>query len=317
MIAAAPQPDALLGWMECLSDPTRLRLLRLLERHELGVAELCDILQLPQSTVSRHLKVLSDQGWVRSRAQGTGNFYRTALEEMDAPARRLWVLAREQTEAWATIGQDDLRLQRRLTEREADGQAFFAGAAGEWDKLRTELYGHSFSRAALAALLPPDWVVADLGCGTGHFVAELAPCVRQVIGVDNSAAMLKAAKRRVNGTPNADLRRGDLQALPIDDGLCDAALLVLVLTYVSEIPAVLKETARILKPSGRLVILDLLPHDRDDFRRQLGQQSLGFEPQRIETMLREAGFGGETVRPLPPEPQAKGPALFLATAGRA
>jgi ArsR family transcriptional regulator len=166
-------------------------------------------------------------------------------------------------------------------------------------------------------MLPPDWVVADLGCGTGHFVAELAPCVRQVIGVDNSAAMLKAAKRRVNGTPNVDLRRGDLQALPIDDSLCDAALLVLVLTYVSDVPAVLKEAARILKPDGRMVIIDLLPHDRDDFRRQHGQQSLGFEPQRIEVMLREAGFGAPAVRPLPPEPQAKGPARFLATAGRA
>src|SRR3954462_5301449 len=121
MIAAAPQPDALLGWMECLSDPTRLRLLRLLERHELGVAELCDILQLPQSTVSRHLKVLSDQGWVRSRAQGNGHVCPLALEDMAAPARRLWVLAREEPEAWATVGQGDLRLQRRLSEREADG----------------------------------------------------------------------------------------------------------------------------------------------------------------------------------------------------
>src|SRR3954454_23038320 len=127
--AAAPQPDALLGWMECLSDPTRLPLLRLLERHELGVVELCDILQLPQSTVSRHLKVLADQGWVRSRAQGTANFYRMVPNELDPPARRLWALAREQTDHWATVRQDELRLQRRLSDRETDSQAFFAGAA--------------------------------------------------------------------------------------------------------------------------------------------------------------------------------------------
>src|SRR5437588_4514830 len=85
-------PDALLGWMESLGDPTRLRLLRLVERHELGVVELCDVLQLPQSTVSRHLKVLSDQGWARSRRQGTTNLYRTILDELDVTARKLWLL---------------------------------------------------------------------------------------------------------------------------------------------------------------------------------------------------------------------------------
>src|SRR3982750_1544969 len=99
--AISQQPRALLGWMESLADETRLRLLHLLERHELGVAELCDILQLPQSTTSRHLKLLSDQGWVRNRAQGTNNLYRMILDEVDEPARRLWVLAREQTQGWA------------------------------------------------------------------------------------------------------------------------------------------------------------------------------------------------------------------------
>src|ERR1700759_3883447 len=100
--------------MDCLADATRVRLLRLLERHELGVVELCDILQLPQSTVSRHLKALADQGWARSRAQGTTHLYRTILDERDPPARRLWIRARDQTEGWATILQDELRLQRRL-----------------------------------------------------------------------------------------------------------------------------------------------------------------------------------------------------------
>src|SRR5207302_4849766 len=104
------QPDSLLGWMESLADPTRLRLLRLLERHELGVAELCDVLQLPQSTVSRHLKVLADEGWLRSRAQGTTNLYRMDAAEVETPARRLWALTREHTESWATVEQDRRRL---------------------------------------------------------------------------------------------------------------------------------------------------------------------------------------------------------------
>jgi len=97
--ASAPQqPRALLGWMESLADATRLRLLRLLERHELGVAELCDVLQLPQSTVSRHLKVLADQKWVRGRRQGTNHLYRTITGELDAPPGGIWCLRGDQTE---------------------------------------------------------------------------------------------------------------------------------------------------------------------------------------------------------------------------
>ena len=311
MINSVASPGSLVSRMECLADETRLRLLRLLERNELGVAELCEILQLPQSTVSRHLKVLGDGQWVNSRAVGTNHLYRMLLEEVDPGARRLWLLAREQTDGWATLAQDDLRLRRRLRDRETDSQAFFAGAAGEWDKLRGQLYGHAFSRAAMAAMIPGDWVVADLGCGTGSASAEVAPFVRQVIGVDNSAAMLKAARRRTAGLKNVDLRRGDLEALPVEDATCDAALLLLALTYVPAPALALRESARILKPGGRLVVVDLLPHDRDDFRRQMGQCVAGFDAGQVKSLIEEAGFSGVAVHTLPPEPQAKGPALFV------
>ncbi len=311
-----PQPELLLGWMESLADPTRLRLLRLLERHELGVAELCDVLQLPQSTVSRHLKVLADQKWVRSRRQATTHLYRTILDELDAGARRLWILAREQTESWPAVRHDRLRLDRLLREKEEGAQAFFAGAAAEWDRLRGELYGNSFTQSALLALVPSNFVIADLGCGTGQLADALAPHVKQVIGVDNSAAMLKAAKKRLADHPNIDLRRGDLAAVPIDDAACDAAMLILALTYIPDPAAALRELARILKPTGRAVIVDLLPHDREDFREQMGQTRLGFDPRDLEKLLTDAGLASPTIRPLPPEPNAKGPALFLATATR-
>src|SRR5829696_8897340 len=104
------QPGAILGWMDALGDATRLRLLRLLERHELGVIDLCDVLQLPQSTVSRHLEVLAERGWVRSRRQGTTHFYRMILDELEPATRKLWLLAREQTDQWPTVQQDELRL---------------------------------------------------------------------------------------------------------------------------------------------------------------------------------------------------------------
>jgi SAM-dependent methyltransferase len=314
--ARAAQPDRLLGWMDSLADLTRLRLLHLLERHELGVAELCDVLQMPQSTVSRHLKVLGDQRWVRVRREGTNHLYRTILDELDPAARKLWLLAREQTDGWPALRQDELRLERRLAERRDDSRAFFAGAAAEWDRLRLELYGAGVDSAALLALLPSEYVVADLGCGTGAMAAKLARAVRQVIGVDNSPAMLKAAGRRVGGLANVDLRRGELSALPIDDAACDAATLILALTYVPDPPATLREAARVLKPGGKLVAIDLLPHDKDDFRRRMGQQSLGLEPRELEQTLAACGFASPTVRPLPPEPLAKGPALFVATATR-
>lgn len=309
---AASQPATLLQWMEDLADPTRLRLLSLLERHELGVAELCDILQAPQSTVSRHLKLLADGGWTRSRRSGTANLYRMAADELPGAARKLWNVAREELAGTPTFEQDQLRLERLLQERRTASQTFFAGAVGQWDRLRTELYGRSFSYAAMLALLPPDMVVADLGCGTGQITAELAQYVGRVIGVDNSGAMLKAARKRVSGQANVELRRGDLEQLPIDDATCDAAMLTLVLTYVAEPVAVLREARRILRPGGRVVVVDLLRHSRDDFRREMGQVSMGFEVDELTAMLQATGFTNASTRPLPPEANVKGPALVLA-----
>src|SRR3954471_11186861 len=104
MVKIASPPHPLLAWMDCLADPMRLRLLRILERHELGVADLCDILQTPQSTVSRHLKLLLDQHWLQSRRQGTNHLYEMILDELQTTQRKLWLLAREQMESWATLG---------------------------------------------------------------------------------------------------------------------------------------------------------------------------------------------------------------------
>lgn len=309
------QPEALLGWMESLGDPTRLRLLRLLERHELGVVDLCDVLQLPQSTVSRHLKVLADQGWLRSRAHRTTNLYRMEMAEGDPAARRLWALTREQMEGWATVAQDQLRLTRRLAERQPS-QGFFAGAAGRWDRLRDERYGKTFTQAAFLGLIPADWTVADLGCGTGQATAALAAFARRVIGVDQSAAMLKTARRRTAALGNVSLKQGSLEALPIEAAACDAAVMLLALTYVDEPAPTLGEAARILRPGGRLVVVDLLRHDREEFRREMGQLRLGFDEKEMAALIGSAGLEDVRVRPLPPDPEAKGPALMLATATR-
>lgn len=307
--------DDVLSSMAALSDPTRMRLLRLLEREELGVAELCDVMQLPQSTVSRHLKTLDtarDGGWLVARREGTARLYRLLLDELEPGKRDLWRLAREQTESWATAKQDELRLEQVLSARKGTGQ-FFEGVAEQWEQIRRTQYGEAFDLAAAYALLPAETVVADLGCGTGQSVEQLAPLVAQVHGVDASGPMLKAARSRLSRFDNVKLHRGQLDALPIDEGSCDLAQCVLALSYVEDPSAVVREMRRILRPGGRAVIVDLLAHDRDDFRRQMGQRHQGFSPGEARAVLKEAGFASVRMVPLPPDKTASGPALFVAS----
>src|SRR5436190_789989 len=230
--ARASAPTAILDHLSALADTTRSRILLLVDRHELTVTELCGVMQLPQSTVSRHLKALADTGWI----------------------------------------------------------------------------------AALAAFAEPDWTVGDLGCGTGQVSAALAPFVGHVVAVDASAAMLQAAKKRLHAFDNVDLRRGELESLPIDDARLDAATMMLVLHHVPEPERALAEVARVLAPGGRLILVDMLPHDRENYRQQMGHVWLGFSEDHIRRLLGESSFGEIRVVPLSPDPRAKGPGLFVATA---
>jgi ubiquinone/menaquinone biosynthesis C-methylase UbiE len=299
--------------MASLADTTRSRILLLLERHELTVSELCTIVQLPQSTVSRHLKALADGDWIAARAEGTSNLY-SMTRDLDSAARRLWLLVREQVGASPTATQDQRRLQAALAERRTKSQEFFTSSAGQWDRVRDELFGDRFHLAALAAFARSDWTVGDLGCGTGQVSAALAPFVARVISVDGSAAMLQAARKRLHAFDNIDLRRGDLEALPIDDGRLDAATLMLVLHHVPEPERALADVARVLKPQGRVIVVDMLPHDRESYRQQMGHVWLGFSDEHVRRMFQEAGFEKVRVVAIPPDPRAKGPGLFVATA---
>jgi len=310
-VSAAP---AIMGWMTSLEDATRARILRLVERQELTVADLCAVLQLPQSTVSRHLKVLADEGWVTFRPDGTSRLYRMALDALDPAARRLWALLREQTARTAVAAHDDRRLAAALADRQTRSQAFFSSAAGQWDRLRREMFGDRFELHAVAGLLDPEWVVGDLGCGTGQLAEALAPFVRQVVAIDRSRAMLKAARARLAGVANVELRAGTLEALPIADATLDAALVCLVLVHVAEPLAVLRDAARVLRRGGRLLVIDMLAHDRREYEREMGHVWLGFEPAQMTAWLEEAGFTRARVQPLPPARQATGPALFAAVA---
>jgi ubiquinone/menaquinone biosynthesis C-methylase UbiE/predicted transcriptional regulator len=311
-----PAHAAIFDDLTVLSDATRSRMLLILERHELTVTELCAVLQLPQSTVSRHLKTLGDGSWVSSRRDGTSRYYTLALDERDAHTRRLWSLLREQIATTAGADQDARRLKGVLARRQTKSEEFFASAAGQWDRLRREVFGRGSALHALPALVDPRWIVGDLGCGTGETSAALAPFVTRTIAVDRSGEMLQAARRRLRDLPNVDVRRGELEALPIDEAELDAALMLLVLHHVPDPAAALGEAARTMKPGARFVLSDMLPHDREEYKKEMGHVWLGFADDQLRRLLTGAGFADIRIVPLPVDPEARGPALFVASAIR-
>ena len=286
----------------------------MLEKQELTVSELCAVLQMPQSTVSRHLKTLSDDDWVTSRRDGTSRFYSMPLDDLDSGAKRLWPIIREQVASTTGAGQDDRRLRGVLTRRRAKSQEFFATAAGGWDHLRGELFGDEFFLWAVLGLIDPTLVVGDLGCGTGQLSETVAPYVRRVISVDGSTDMLEAARHRLGGAKNVELRQGELESLPIDSSELDVAMLSLVLHYSPSPPRALSEVGRVVRKGGRVLVVDMLPHDREEYQQQMGHVWLGFSEKQISRFLTGAGFGEVRVRMLPADPDAKGPALFAAIA---
>ena len=299
--------------LSALADPIRARALLLLERHELTVTELRSVLQLPQSTVSRHLKVLAESGWLVAREDGTSNRYRLDLKALDASARKLWAAVRDDAEELPSAARDAQRVKGVLAERHTRSQQFFASSAAQWDKMRAELFGTRSELFALVGLLEIDAVVGDLGCGAGQLTEVIAPFVRRVIAVDESPAMLKAARARLAALKNVELRSGSIEELPVDDAALDVAVLSLVLHYVTEPVAVLTGIRRALKPKGgRLLLVDMLPHDRAEYRQTMGHVWLGFDAEQVQQWGREAGFASVRVHPIPSATAAKGPSLFSA-----
>jgi ubiquinone/menaquinone biosynthesis C-methylase UbiE len=235
------------------------------------------------------------------------------VDRLDATAGRLWQLVREQVAALPAAAQDAQRLRSVLAQRTTRSREFFSSSAGQWDRLRAELFGERTDLLGLLALLDGTWTVGDLGCGTGRVAEVVAPFVRCVVAVDSSAAMLEAARARLAPASNVEVRVGELESLPVADGELDAALLSLVLNYVAEPLAALAEAARALRGGGRLVVVDMTPHDRADLRDGMGQLWQGFSRDQVEGWMQEAGLAEVHYLSLPPEPSAKGPALFAAS----
>ncbi len=299
-----------------LGDPVRVRLLRILERSELAVGEIARVLQIPQSSASRHLKVLADGGWLVRRPVGPATYYRVVLDDLAADARAIWIPVRDHAGVDHETAQDDARLTAVLAERMTDSTSFFGRHAGHWDDLRGELFGRRFTDQALLGLLDPGWTVADLGCGTGNAAELLAPWVAEVVAVDASPEMLDAARRRLADRGNIRFVRADLTEPSVATGSVDAAVCLLVLHHLDNPAAVVAQMARMLRTGrggGVALVVDITEHDRADYRHEMGHRHQGFSHAAVKDMFEKAGLTGVRVRTLPPDVDASGPALFVAT----
>lgn len=296
-----------------LGDSARVRMLRLLELEELGVGELASIVQLPQSTVSRHLKALHDHRWIQKRSEGTASLYRVQLEALDPDQKQLWETTRSRLGSNSALSEDEVRLHEVVGNRRIDSRAFFGRVGGEWQEVRTELFGIGFGADALLSLLDPTWVIADLGCGTGDVARRLAPVLDRVIAIDREPSMLTACRKRLKDLDNVEIMQGDLESLPLESGSLDAAVIMLVMHHMEDPIAIVREAHRVIRKGGVLLVVDMVAHHREDYRFTMGHEHLGFDETDVQSWLNSTDFLHMRYRRLPPQPEGKGPGLFVAS----
>jgi ubiquinone/menaquinone biosynthesis C-methylase UbiE/DNA-binding MarR family transcriptional regulator len=279
--------------LRLLADPSRLRVLLLVEREELSVAELQEILGMGQSRISTHLAQLKQAGLLEDRRNGKSILYRLKTfrgAESKAFEQLLGVLRRAAGEI-PEAEQDSEALRLALRRRQEKMRAYFDELAGKFG--RHYMPGRSWKGIAetLLALMPPV-VIADLGAGEGTFSQMLARRAKKVIAVDNSEKMVEygAELARKHGVKNLEYRQGDLEAVPLRDGSIDVAFFSQALHHAQHPERAVAEAWRILKPGGRIVVLDLLRHTYEEARELYADLWLGFTEVEASRYLRQAGF---------------------------
>lgn len=283
--------------LKLLAEPTRLRLVGLLALEELTVQELVAITGYPQSRTSNHLALLKRAGLVSDRREGTWSFYRLVEPSPAGPMTPALYAATVEPWLAAEAGRSDLAAVESIREqrRESSRRTHDRLAASWNDGLQHWATG-SLRAETYAALVPDGMVVADLGCGNGFLAEYLVDRGAKVIAIDHAPAMLAEGKRRV--ARGAEFRRGELDALPLEDGEVDAAFANLVWHHVADADRAAREAFRVLRPGGTLVITDLLPHGLEWMRAAMGDLRLGLEPRQVVATLARAGFVSVTCHDL-------------------
>ncbi len=279
-----------LKFLRSLSDPTRLRIVALLEKDELSVNELQEITRMGQSRISTHLGLLQDSGLVQSRREGKRTFYKLSLRT-DGAVREFIQLAIRGARELPEHDADQINLKRILNRRREQAQVYFNQVAGRFDRVygpgrSWQAFGHLLLR-----ILPP-LEVADLGSGEGLLSELLARRCRRVIAVDNSEKIVSfgAAKARKNNLKNLEFRLGDLQNPPIEPASMDLAILSQALHHAEDPAKAVASVYKILKPGGQILILDLARHTFEKAHELYGDRSLGFAESDLQRWLEHAGF---------------------------
>lgn len=277
-----------------LSDSTRLRLLRSLAQERFNVTELTGILGVAQSSVSRHLGLLKDAGLVTEEREAGFVYYRVADAARANGNGALWTLLQSHFDAGAgdrAVRADDARMQEVLRLRKENFETH-----GDPRQLVPGRSWAAWARA-LGHLLPP-LEVADIGCGEGYLTLEAARWARAAIGIDRSDEVLERAKALAarRGVKNVEWKKGDLTRLPLRDESVDVALLSQALHHASDPERAIAETGRVLRPGGRLLILDLREHDQAWVKNRFGDRHLGFSSSELESLLRGASLADVRVQ---------------------
>lgn len=281
-------------YFKALSDETRIRLLNILLHHELKVGELVSILEMGQSRISRHLKILADAGMVKSLKEGVWGFYSIAET---GPGRTFINAVRYVFEDDSVLEQDLERAGQIIEARSKNTMRFFDHVASSWDLLKREILGSFDLKKHVMADESRYSTAVDLGCGTGELLDVMADHADKVIGVDSSPRMLEEARKRFSdrADKNIEIRLGEIEHLPMGDNEADFAAISLVLHYLDDPEAAISEVSRVLCPAGGFVLAEFDSHLRQELKTVYGVKRLGFDPDAVRTWLEKNGFKLERV----------------------
>ena len=276
-------------YFKALADETRIRILNLLYKKELNVNEIVSILDMGQSRISRHLKILSDSSLLISRKDGLWVFYKANEIAFSGELIRLIDSKLKSEEIFLL---DIIRLDKYIKERGEKVKEYFNKVASDWKKIRGEILGELDLNSEIVKYAGKCRCTADLGCGNGELVELLLAKSEKVIGVDRSQGMLDEAGKylKSSGKTGFDLRLGELAHLPVRDNETDCVVINMVLHYLDDPSAAVSEAARVVKSGGRLVITELDSHGDESLRNSYGHRWLGFPPDTVKSWLEQNGF---------------------------